>query len=357
MNGASPRALVTSAGAFCPVGGSAAQVSASVRAGISRLAQSSVHDRYFAPFTLGCMGEEDLEALAEPLAVLPITARQRRMLRLGAPALREALVKAPAERVPLFLGLPEVRPRSTTTGARLLESLAQQAGVGLDASRSQVFEEGRAAALLALEAALQWLEAGHGPSALVGGVDTCLDLAQLSELDAEGRILTERRMEGFIPGEGAAFLLLSTAGSGSAGSASARDVGVFGAALARDKGHRYSDEPAMGEGLSLALEALRSSARIAPKSIELVLAGLNGESFGAKEWGVASLRHQDLFSPRLAIEHPAQCYGDAGAATGALLLAVAATLLRRGSAKGPALVWSSSDREPCGCALLGRLGP
>jgi 3-oxoacyl-[acyl-carrier-protein] synthase-1 len=86
--------------------------------------------------------------------------------------------------------------------------------------------------------------------------------------------------------------------------------------------------------------------------VATTFAGLNGESFDAKLWGVARLRHADFFAPSMVLEHPADCFGDAGAALGAILLALAATALARGQRAGPALVWAASDGEARGCALL-----
>ena len=88
------------------------------------------------------------------------------------------------------------------------------------------------------------------------------------------------------------------------------------------------------------------------RPIGAVFAGFNGENFDAKLWGVARLRHNDLFAADAVIEHPADKYGDAGAATGAILTALAAKALATGARKGPALVWAASDREPRACALL-----
>jgi 3-oxoacyl-[acyl-carrier-protein] synthase-1 len=84
----------------------------------------------------------------------------------------------------------------------------------------------------------------------------------------------------------------------------------------------------------------------------VTFAGFNGESFDSKLWGVARLRHTDFFAPTMAIEHPADKFGDAGAATGAILAALAAMSLTTGTRKGPALVWAASDREPCACAVI-----
>ncbi|MEY4512751.1 MAG: 3-oxoacyl-(acyl carrier protein) synthase [Pseudomonadota bacterium] len=90
--------------------------------------------------------------------------------------------------------------------------------------------------------------------------------------------------------------------------------------------------------------------------VRTCFAGLNGESFGAKAWGVAHTRHHPLFAPDLTFEHPADSYGDVGAATATLLLALADETLRNEQRRGPALVWAASDRGSCGAAYLAAAG-
>ena len=100
---------------------------------------------------------------------------------------------------------------------------------------------------------------------------------------------------------------------------------VNAAASAMDPGHRYGDAPAKGEGLAAALDAgAAAHGSAAGARSRTTFAGFNGESFDAKLWGVARLRHNDFFSPTMVIEHPADKFGDAGAATGAILVALAA---------------------------------
>jgi 3-oxoacyl-[acyl-carrier-protein] synthase-1 len=86
--------------------------------------------------------------------------------------------------------------------------------------------------------------------------------------------------------------------------------------------------------------------------VATTFAGFNGENFDAKMWGVARLRHNDFFIPGMVMEHPADKFGDAGAAMGAILVALAAEALATGTRPGPALAWAASDREPRGCAML-----
>jgi 3-oxoacyl-[acyl-carrier-protein] synthase I len=213
-----------------------------------------------------------------------------------------------------------------------------------------VVPKGRAAALMALDRALTVLETDPSAVVIVGGVDSYLDLRLLATLDSEQRILGSRVMDGFIPGEGAAFYVLSGVGDPMSHAAGRRVV-VNAAASAMDVGHRYGDAPARGEGLADALAQVRQRTPQLPP-IATTFAGFNGESSDAKLWGVARLRHNDFFSPAMVIDHPADKFGDAGAAMGAILVAVAAKALTSGTRSGPALVWAASDRESRGCAVV-----
>jgi 3-oxoacyl-[acyl-carrier-protein] synthase I len=355
---APPTLVIESVGALCAVGRGIKQVYASVRAGIGRVSASPVYDRHFEPIGMALFPEDALEPLDEKLEPLPLTGRRRRIIRLAAPPLREAVAEVPenARPMPVFLGLPEPRPGELPmTAAQIVGALGEQAGVVVDEAASQVFPRGRAAALIALEAGTRCLTEKRAESVLVGGVDTYLDLALLNELDLEGRIHGERVIHGFIPGEGAAFLLLTSARRERGGSSQAPTVTMLGVGTAQDPGHRYSDKPALGEGLSRALEKMLAAIPRPPAPIANTFAGFNGEMFGSKEWGVANMRHLDLFSPETQIAHPADCFGDTGAATGALLLVLAYTALARGDRAGPILVFASSDREDRACALLNLL--
>ena len=132
---------------------------------------------------------------------------------------------------------------------------------------------------------------------LCGGADSYLDLMLLSELSREQRLLGPDVADGFIPGEGAAFLLLSSVRA--AGDGGGPAVAIRGVGTARDAGHRYSAEPARGEGLSLAMEALLATLPEPPAArLETTLAGFNGESFQAKEWGVARCTRRSVRARR-----------------------------------------------------------
>jgi 3-oxoacyl-[acyl-carrier-protein] synthase I len=297
---------------------------------------------------MGLVPEDALGVLVEEIDQLPLPSRARRMLRLAAPALKATASELTGP-VPIFLGVPALAADDAPWLAHLPAYLQKLSGVEVDRARSLVLPLGRAAALLALERALQSLRSGEVETVVVGGVDTFLDLRLLAELDGEGRILGPRVMDGFIPGEGAAFYVLSAADDRKTDGAR---VVVHGAASAMDPGHRYGTAPAKGEGLAEALAQLRQRMPPLPGPVSTTFAGFNGENFDAKLWGVARMRHSDLFSPGMVIEHPADTFGDGGAAMGAILVALAAESLRTGTRAGPALIWAASDREPRGCAVV-----
>lgn len=341
--------FVGATGVVCPLGIGARQLSASFRAGLSGYRQSPVVGRSAEPHTMALVPDAVLPPLDPAVETETLTDRERRMLRLGGMALREA-AGGLSRTAPLFLALPRRDEPAPPRERELLQLLGIQAGARLDLARSRTFELGRAGGLFALEAGLAAIAAGH-QTVLVGGVDTYLDLTLLVVLDAERRLLGPDVKDGFVPGEGAAFLTLTRARPRSV---SAPTI-IRATGTAQDPGHRYSEQPALGAGLSAALDDALSKHGPLP-AVRTCFAGLNGESFGSKEWGVASMRHHELFDSALAFEHPADGFGDAGAATGTLLIALADEMLQHEHRAGPMLVWASSDHEPCGCAYVAAAG-
>jgi 3-oxoacyl-[acyl-carrier-protein] synthase-1 len=345
-------ARIISTSVLCPAGGGVEQLWASVRAGLSGIGNSHVIGRQSEPIPMGLVPQDALEPQLPPeVDSLPLPPRARRMLRLGAPALRSVLESAGGQPLRLFLGLPQLALQEAPWMKGFSLFLAKVAGVALDAPSCRVVPAGRAAALVALELAMQALEQDPSRPVVVGGIDSYLDLKLLAFLEAEGRILGPGVSDGFIPGEGASFLVLAHP-SGAEGEGAA--VSVEAVASAQDPGHRSGSAPARGEGLAAAIEALRGRLPDPGLLVGSTFAGLNGESFDAKQWGVARTRHGDFFSPDAPLSHPADCFGDAGAAMGALLLAIGARAIARGERRGPALIWAASDGETRSCALLSR---
>jgi 3-oxoacyl-[acyl-carrier-protein] synthase-1 len=345
-------AFICGIGMLTAVGGCAAQTAASVRAGINGYQESSICNKRFEPMTLAIVPEEVLPPLAEELTgAAGLTARQARMLRLAGPALEEALAPLPrGPSPPLFLAVPESVPkRLPAVTETFMNHLAIQTTRRFDPATSRLFPNGRAGGFAAITAAIERLAQARQDYVLVGGVDSYLDLYLLGMLDIDDRVLANGVTDGFAPGEGAAFLLL---GSERARQTLGLDEATFVhlPGLASEAGHRYSDQPYKGEGLAEAVSLALAANPSGP--IRTVLAGLNGENFGAKEWGVAAIRNQPALDPDFRFEHPADCFGDTGAAVAPILIALAAIGLRKGTLAGPCLAWSSSEGPERGAACI-----
>lgn len=211
---------------------------------------------------------------------------------------------------------------------------------------------GRAAPLMALREAKARLQRGDAPFVLVGGVDSLVDLYVLGTLDLQGRVRNEGNSDGCTPGEGAAFLLLCNAET-----VQARHLKpvawLQGAACGQEAGHLYAEEPYLGEGLAATFAKLLAETPPAAP-IGCVYASFNGERYWAREYGVARLRSAAAFDPEHRVEHPAESFGDLGAAHGAVLAAIATDGVAAGYRPSPCLVFASSDHADRAAALITR---
>lgn len=343
---------IVGVGMMTPVGDSAAMTSVSVQAGISAYQASSIYNKRFQPMTMALTPEDALPPLHEELEkVSGLTSRQRRMLRLADKAIAEALSvsKSPIS-PPLFLAGPEHIPDCPKPiDDSFLTHLHQQAKSGFHLGKSKLFAQGRASGIEALAQAWSALASGSEPFVLVGGVDTYLDLYLLGTLDMDNRILADGVMDGFAPGEGAAFLLVASPQAVEKYSLKPL-ANICQPALANEPGHRYSETTYKGDGLSQAMTAALTGLK--GEKVNTVFSTMNGENLHAKEWGVANIRNQASLAEKLNFEHPADCYGDPGAAAGPIMIGLAALGLNEGHVQGPCLVYCSSEHEKRGAVCL-----
>lgn len=345
---------VLAAGCVTPSGLTLAETAASTRARLARLQAIEWLDRRFEPFVVGRVPNDGLPDVTPALGAQLRPSRESRMLQLAHAALADVLGGLPpqVEPPPLLLALPEHHTTVAIEPARFLQRLALQAGPCFDLGSSIAAPRGRAAGLMAFKQALQRIEAGQSRFVLVGGVDSLVDLHLLGSFDREDRIRGETISDGFSPSEGAAFVLLGDAET-------ARTYGmpplatVISAAIGQEPGHLYSDEPYLGNGLASAVTGAIESAQL-PTPITSVFCSFNGERYWAREFGVARIRNAAAFADDAAMEHPAECFGDLGAAHGVALAALAAHGISRGYRRAPALVYASSDYADRAAAILDR---
>jgi hypothetical protein len=229
------------------------------------------------------------------------------------------------------------QPGFTLDPAHLLKEAAKLASWRCEPQLRFVSFSGRTGVAEALNAALADLRTGTIQHAIVGGVDSLLDEDTLNWLDATGRLKSSTVPAGLQPGEGAAFLLVE----GDTHSSTKAKISAIN--LASEAQTLLLGSPATGRGLAEALAGvLRTNGEYCP----WILSDLNGEPFAASDWGQAlvQLRAKGHSLDPALTSYAAACFGETGAASGALSMCVAAKALERNYAPlSSALVVNSSD--------------
>jgi 3-oxoacyl-[acyl-carrier-protein] synthase I len=189
---------------------------------------------------------------------------------------------------------------------------------------------------------------------VVGASDSWLDPETLIELDETRRLKTEEIRDGFIPGEAAAFVVLERADT-----ALQRHHPAYArcseVSIAQESNTRDVDSVCTGQALAECLYPVTARLRRSSSPLRAVLCDLNGESYRATEWAYAYARvFRDSANPcPRTLLHPADCIGDVGAATGALLLTFGAWMIKRDPDRwNSSLIWCSSDKGARACCSL-----
>jgi 3-oxoacyl-[acyl-carrier-protein] synthase I len=341
---AEKQVVVLSVGMMSAVGLTTAETAASARASTMRFTSINWLDRYGEPISVAEVPRDGLPDLVEGVASASgMTARMARLLALGTMPLKECLKPLASRKTPigLALALAEMDTPQPFKPEEFLKLFAKQMEGAFDATRSTCTFRGRAGGLLALEQARQELLEGKEEFVVAGGIDSYPHLYLLGRLDNEKRLKAARHLDGFVPGEGAAFVLLATAEKARTAGLAPLAV-LFPAAEGLEEGHCYSEKPYLGDGLAQTMTKFFAEGCL-KEPIAEVFASLNGESYWAKEWGVAYLRNQKAFLEGHGMHHPADCFGETGAACGPLLVGLAVEGMKQGYRRSPCLVYASSD--------------
>ncbi|MEM6989128.1 MAG: hypothetical protein AAF721_01485 [Myxococcota bacterium] len=328
------------------IGVGAAQTGASIRGGLCRFREgpwAPLGD----PVVMAALTDDSLEEASAVAAGYVEGAWHARLVALAGLALSDALASdAPSDApVTLMLGLADARTGAEPPSRGLWRGIEAVLGHPIDAPRSQTFATGRASIFDALVAAHELLQQDPSARVVCGAVDSYVDEQRVrQECEAQRTQGGEYAVDGRALGEGAGMLVMR---------ASLRGSGLLIDAVGRhtDAGHRAGTEPARGEGVANAIEALRGDSD-SDRPFASVWTGLTGEVFDAKQWGTACLRHRDLLTAQTRVEHPADRFGDAGAGLGALLFVDAHLRLTQQNRPSPALLWAGSDFGAIGCAAV-----
>jgi 3-oxoacyl-[acyl-carrier-protein] synthase-1 len=335
---------IIGAGAQTPVGRSLLSAAAAVRCGISAYAEH--------PFMIDKNGEPMVVSRSEWLVEnLPL---EDRIVTLAVDAAQEALAPIAAQlatlrhrfRIHLALSaenLPGAAQRQTIS-----DRFAIATGLNAKDSPIEHVAEGHAGGLLALEKAVRELRQGDTEMCLVGAADSFLAPDRLEAIDYAGRLHSVNYSWGFTPGEGAGFCLISTG-------TAARVLGLsplaelLSVATARENNRLGTRTVCTGEGLTAAFRGVLAERHTVAHSY----CDLNGETYRADEFSFAICRTAEYFENAGSFTAPADCWGDVGAASGLLTLALPLAAWARGYAKGPVTMsWSSGAHTSLRGAVL-----
>lgn len=338
---ASPILYIAGMGMITPLGPNVATTVAAVNAGISAYQQSRYYAASGNPITMAEVPAEIFDGFeAEIDEGESYNEQYDHMIKMAIVALEETCSNQSIEQpIPLVLAMPELDISPAIKHSLLIRNLANNCPRWVSPALSRVCHSGRVAGIESIEFAFKYL-CDKYDRILVGGSDSHSDYARLTPLDDMGRLLTIGSADSFAPGEAASFLLL-TRHPELAQVRNGHIIALHQPGIAEELGHLFSKETYRGDGLDQAFK--KALAHHTENRIHSIYSSMNGENHWAKEYGVAYLRNKAVFADPVRVEHPADCYGDLGAATATTLIALAAEHLHSHKNIYKHLVYSSSD--------------
>jgi len=346
-----PKLYIAGMGMITPVGGNVTMTAAAINAGISAYGLSDYDTNSDEPITMAKVPNSVFEQMECDIIQTDIfNNRYERMIRMTIIALRECLLKHKTEdAIPFLLAMPEGN-LGEEEYTPIIPSLANNFTPWINAAISRRFCTGRAAGMETVDFAFNYLMDQPQDYTLVAGVDSFEDDAVLAKYS--GRLLSPGTTDAFAPGEGASALLL-TRHIELAERRNGYVIALHQPGMADEPGHLFSETPYRGEGLDSAFK--KALANQPEHSIHSIYSCMNGENHWAKEYGVAYLRNRNVFHDPVHIEHPADCYGDLGAASATSLIILAAEHLFKNKNATNHLVYSSADKAARGALVLEKI--
>ncbi len=342
--------VISGFGAITPVGLSALQTCGAIRAALSNFSETGYEHK---PTLEPVVGAE------VPLHPAAINGHAfSRLVAMAVHAIQECWSDSNIDpsRTALLMGIREPHRVSNIISWRP-RSLRNAVEKGLNVqfnSASKLLETGNIAAFQGLAWARELLSSGKVDACIVGGVDSYLNDVDLRRFGTAHRLKKIDVARGFIPGEAASFVAVTTKEKLRQKPDRAEILGV-GLAKEDEAVTVLSDGFPTGKGMQRAFEALLHDAKVPEKEISFRLSDLNGEHYRSIDSMLSVLRcyrsNRDYFTTWL----PASSVGETGAAVGALMLIIASVAIMKGYAPGEvALCDASSDSGLRGACLIGK---
>jgi 3-oxoacyl-[acyl-carrier-protein] synthase I len=325
-------------GLVTSVGLSAAATGAAVRAGLTNPMQTRFVD------SAGEWIQAHGVTLDQPWTGLS------KLAKMAVWAIRESLRDIAASQwmhIPLLLCLAE-HGRAGRTGSwedAVLAQIEQDLATSF-ARHSALISNGKVGVCTAIGEARRLLADGAAPLVLIAAVDSLIDGPTLDHFEGAGRILTARNSDAFMPGEGAAAMLLASSGGS--------PVAILGVGQAIEEAHLTSEKPLRADGLTAAFKEALADAGCSIDDCDFRIADLSGEQYYFKEASLALSRTQRTRRAERELWHPAEVFGEAGCAGALACFLIAERACRMQYAPGPmALLHFANDAGERGAAVMG----
>lgn len=253
-----------------------------------------------------------------------------KMAALAIDEVLDGMADAERAKLPLLLCVAEAERPGRMQG--LDEELFLQVEKELDlrfAPQSGVVAHGRVAVAVALAQVRKLIEQGVAERVVIAATDSLLSWPTLGHYERAERLLTAQNSNGFMPGEGAGALLVARHDGRADG------LLCTGIGFGMERAHIDSEEPLRADGLSAAIKAALADAGCQMQSMDFRITDLSGEHYYFKEAALALSRVLRVRKEEFDIWHPAECTGEAGAASGMTIVAGAWAAARKRYAPGP----------------------
>ena len=335
LNERNSAVCVVGIGAATAVGASAPASAAAVRAGVALFVDH--------PYMINRDGDPFVVAIAPYLEEgSPFEERCVQLALLAGSEALEPVTKLSIEprEIPVVIGLPSQRPGvHPELGPHLASRLASSlrtAGVGL-------LPNGHSAGLMAIQNGCRLIQSGNVEFCLAGGVDSYLNADTLEWIEQNDQLHKSTNAWGFVPGEAAAFCLLSSGET--ARRHNLTPLGwIVGVETSFEENRIKTETVCIGKGLTDAVRKVLDVMPAAASKVDNIICDQNGEAYRAAEQGFMLARTMQRFVDASDFLSPADCWGDVGAASGPLFVMLASAAAQKKYAKGPStLVWTSSE--------------
>ncbi len=285
--------------------------------------------------------------------------------------LSTALASLPRDaKLAAVVGVPErLSPgrndKSAAQDKRLDVALASVVGKYAPGAVLRTFALGHASFAFAMRDAAAALLAHKIDAAVVGGIDSYYDPEVIETLLEQGRLFDGKNADSLIPGEGAAFLVITRAAV--AKRARLPLLGrVEAAATGSEPAGMLTESPCNGSGLSETLSLITARLKTDRRALDWLVGDLTNESYRSHELQMALARalapgglddagqsfHTVARDP-LRMDFLPLRFGDLGAATMATAAVIASEAFLRGDPRAEnCLLIGSSAHQSRGAVLM-----